>query len=71
MDSAAENHARTMDQLTRTKTDNASTIGIKIFRTINTDISKLHVKLATEKSRKMIMKGSKMEPKGSQMLTKI
>ena len=62
---------RTMDRLIRTKTDNASTIGIKIFRTINTNISKMHVKLPIENSHKMIMKGSKMEPKGSQMATKM
>ena len=36
----------------------------------NTNISKLHVKLAIGNSRKIIMKGSTMEPKGSQMVSK-
>ena len=65
------NHAGAMDRLTRTKTDNASIIGVRNDRNYYTNMSKLHVKLAIEKSRKMIMKGSKMESKGSQMATKI
>ena len=60
-----------MDRLTRTKTDNASTIGIKKYQNYNTNISKLYVKLAIENSRKTIMKGSKMESKGPQMATNI
>ena len=66
-----QNHARTMDRLTRTTTDNASTIGIKNNQNFNKSMSKLLVKLVIDNSCKKIMKGSKMEPKGSQTSTKM